>query len=112
VDNKSGTNNEWEFALEAGPHYAVSIGSAGLAFALPVSWEMALGNDDSILSGGASSHLLAIRPSIELKLTRPIAINLGVEYTLPLYGKNRYAAHTITIKAPVNFNFAKNKGEK
>jgi hypothetical protein len=112
VDNQSGTNNEWEFALEAGPHYAVPLGSAGLAFALPVNWTMSLGNDDSILGGGASSHLLVVRPSIELKLTRPIAINIGVEYTLPLYGKNNYAAHTITIKAPVYFNFAKNKGEK
>jgi hypothetical protein len=111
VDNKSGTNNEWEFALETGPHYAVSLGSAGLAFTLPVNWKMSLEND-SISNGGASSHLLAVRPSIELKLTRPIAINIGVEYTLPLYGKNNYAAHTITIKAPVHFNFAKNKGEK
>jgi hypothetical protein len=33
-------------------------------------------------------------------------------YALPLYGKNNYAAHTITIKAPVYFNFAKNKGGK
>jgi hypothetical protein len=112
VDNQSGTNHDWEFALEAGPHYAVPVGSASLAFALPVNWEMSLGNDRSILNDGTSSHLLAIHPSIELKLTRPIAINIGVEYTLPLYGKNTYAAHTITIKAPVYFNFAKNKGEE
>ncbi|MDR1147057.1 MAG: hypothetical protein LBK66_00340 [Spirochaetaceae bacterium] len=112
VDNQSGTNHDWEFALEAGPHYAVSIGSVGLAFALPISWEMSLGNDESILNGGASSHLLALHPTIELKLTRPLKINMRFEYTLPLYGKNNYAAHTITIKAPVYFNFAKNKGEQ
>ncbi|MDR1247931.1 MAG: hypothetical protein LBK63_01385 [Treponema sp.] len=111
-DNKSGTSNEWEFVLEAGPHYAVPVGSTRLAFALPLNWKRSLGNDESILGGGVSSHLLAIRPSMELKLTRPISINIGIEYTLPLYGKNNYAAHTITIKAPVYFNFAKNKGEQ
>jgi hypothetical protein len=110
IDNKSKTNNEWEVALEAGPHYAISIGGAGLAFELPVNWNMSLDNNTGIPADKLSSHLLSLRPALELKLTRPFAVTIGLEYTIPLYGKNNYAAHTITIKAPVYFNFAKNKG--
>jgi hypothetical protein len=102
VDNKSGTNNKWEFSLEAGPHCTVTTGTASLVFSLPVHWSGA----------DVSSHLLTLRPKLALKLTRPFAINIEIEYACPLYGKNSYAVHTITIKAPVNFNFAKNKGRE
>ncbi|MDR2792688.1 MAG: hypothetical protein LBB61_03345 [Treponema sp.] len=110
LDNKSKTNNEWEFTLEAGPHYHLAFGGTRIAFALPVNWKVSPENDKGILIDGVSSHLLTVRPSLTLKLTRPFAVDIGIEYTLPLYGKNNYAAHTVTVKAPVYFNFAKNKG--
>jgi hypothetical protein len=71
---------------------------------------MSLDNNTGIPADKLSSHLLSLRPALELKLTRPFAVTIGLEYTIPLYGKNSYAAHTITIKAPVYFNLAKNKG--
>jgi hypothetical protein len=110
ADNKSKTNNEWEIALEAGPHYSVTFGSVRLGFALPLNWKVSPENAKGIVVDGVSSHLLTPRPGLELKLTHPFAVDIGIEYTLPLYGKNDYAVHTITIKAPVYFNFAKNKG--
>jgi hypothetical protein len=110
LDNKSKTNNEGKLTLEAGPHYSVSISGAGLAFELPVNWNMSLDNDSGTTAGVLSSHLLSLRPTLALKLTRPFAVDIRIEYILPLYGKNSYAAHTITIKAPVYFKFAKNKG--
>ncbi|MHB9291666.1 hypothetical protein Holit_00744 [Hollandina sp. SP2] len=112
LDNESKTNNAGELTLEAGPHYSVSIGGAGLAFELPVNWSMSLDNDNNTTTGVLSSYLLSLRPTLALKLTRPFAVDIRIEYTLPLYGKNSYAAHTITIKAPVYFNFAKNKGRE
>ena len=110
VDNKSKTNNEWEFVLEAGPHYSLALGGARVAFTLPVNWKVA--PENARMVDGVSSHLLTVRPVLTLKLTRPFAVDIGIEYTLPLYGKNHYAAHTITVKAPVYFNFTKNKGEE
>jgi hypothetical protein len=107
VDNQSKTNHQWDLALEAGPRYAAAVGKAGIAFALSVNWRASREND--LTAGGASSHLLTFRPTLALELTSPFRINIAIEYACPLYGKNNYAAHTITIKAPVNFNFAKNK---
>ncbi|MDR1126708.1 MAG: hypothetical protein LBL06_01120 [Treponema sp.] len=107
--NQSKTNNQWEFSLEASPHYAVTIGTVSLAFALPVNWNVTQGHGESMLIDGISAHVLSLRPSLALRLTRPLAINIEIEYILPLYGKNNYIAHTITVKAPVNFNLAKNK---
>jgi hypothetical protein len=112
LDNKSKTNNEGELLLEAGPHYTVSIGGVCLAFELPVNWTMSLDNDNDIPTGGPVSYLLSLRPALALKLTRPFAVDIIVEYTIPLYGKNNYISHTIAIKAPVYFNLKKNKGEE
>ncbi|MDR0409187.1 MAG: hypothetical protein LBH18_02150 [Spirochaetaceae bacterium] len=103
-DNQSKTNKDWELTLEAGPHYRFGIGGASLSLSLPVNWKAASEN-----GGGVSSHLLTLRPAAALKLTRPFTINIEIEYTLPIYGKNSYAVHTVTIKAPMYFNFAKNK---
>jgi hypothetical protein len=111
LDNKSKTNNEWELTLEAGPDYTIGIGGASLTFALPVNWNMAQGNGRSMLVDGLSSHLLTVCPAMALKLISPFEINIKIEYTMPLYGKNNYTAHTITIEVPVYFNFAKNKGD-
>jgi hypothetical protein len=108
--NESQTNNTWEFSLEAGPHYAVAVGTASLAFALPVNWTAA--DNHGLPIDGISAHMLTLRPSVALQLTRPFRINIEIEYSCPLYGKNNYAVHGITIRAPVNFNFAKNKEEK
>ncbi|MDR1202517.1 MAG: hypothetical protein LBL58_12950 [Tannerellaceae bacterium] len=107
--NHSKTNHTGEFSLEAGPHYALTIGTANLAFALPINWSAAEENNENMLIDGISSHVLSLRPSLALQLTWPFRINIEIEYAFPLYGKNNYIAHTITIKAPVNFNFAKNK---
>jgi hypothetical protein len=112
IENKSKTNNEWEFTLEAGPQYSLSLNWARIAFALPFNWKVSPENNKGILIDGVSSHLLTVRPALTLKLTRPFAVDIGIEYTLPLYGKNNYAVHTITVKAPVYFNFAKNKGKE
>jgi hypothetical protein len=109
--NESQTNNQREFSLEAGPHYTVAVGTASLAFALPVNWTVADNNNQKPLIDGISAHLLTLRPSVALQLTRPFRITIEIEYSCPLYGKNNYAVHGITIRAPVNFNFAKNKGE-
>jgi hypothetical protein len=106
LDSQSKTNNDWEMTLEAGPHYSIGIGGVSLSLALPVNWKAVPEN------GGVSSHLLTIRPVLTLKLTRPFTVNIEVEYAFPLYGKNDYAVHTITIKAPMYFNFAKNKENK
>jgi hypothetical protein len=106
-DNQSKTNNDWELTLEAGPCYRFGVGGVSLSLALPVNWKAA-----SEKGGGVSSHLLTIRPAVEMKLTRPFTVNIEVEYAFPIYGKNSYAVHTITIKAPVYFAFKKseNKG--
>jgi hypothetical protein len=112
IANKSKTNNEWEFTLEAGPHYSLAAGGARFVFALPVNWKVSPENGNGILVDGVSSHLLTVRPALTLQLTRPFAVDIGIEYTLPLYGKNNYAVHTITVKAPVYFNFAKSKENK
>jgi hypothetical protein len=104
---KSGT--EWAFTLEAGPHYTITIGTVRLVFALPVNWKMAPEMYHYNGASTAPASLLSVRPALELKLTHPFAVNIGIEYTLPLYGKNNYAIHTITIKWPVYFNFAKKK---
>jgi hypothetical protein len=106
LDNQSKTNNDWEMTLEAGPHYRISIGAASLSLALPVNWKA------DTEGGGVFSHLLTLRPTLALKLTRPFTVDIEFEYAFPLYGKNNYAAHVITIKAPVYFNFAKNKENK
>ena len=74
-DNKSKTNNQWEFTLEAGPHYSVAIGGASLAFALPVNWKVSPENSRGIAVDGVSSHVLSLRPAVELKLTRPFAVD-------------------------------------
>jgi hypothetical protein len=102
LDNKSKTNKDWELELEAGPKYAFAIGGAGIALALPINWDLSMES-----GGGVSSHLLSLRPALALKLTRPLAINIEIEYTLPLYGKNSYAVHAITIKTPMHFVFKK-----
>jgi hypothetical protein len=112
VRNESETNNKWEFSLEAGPRYTVTVGTARLAFALPVHWAFADRNDKNVLIDGISAHLLTLRPSVALQLTRPFKVNIEIEYTCPLYGKNNYAVHGITIKAPVNFNFTKTQEKK
>jgi hypothetical protein len=112
IDNKSKTNHEWEFTLAAGPQYTLAVGSAHLVFAASVDWEISPENGNGILVDGVSSHLLTLRPALALKLTRPFAVDIGIEYALPIYGKNNYAVHTITVKAPVYFNFAKNKNKE
>jgi hypothetical protein len=109
IDNRSKTNNQWQFSLEAGPRYAVTIGTASLALALPVNWGVSQAHDKTIPADGISSYLLSLRPTLELNLTRPLRINIAIEYTCPLYGKSNYIAHTIKIKTPVNFDFANNK---
>jgi hypothetical protein len=106
---KPKANNDWEYALEAGPHYALAIGGARLAFALPVHWKATSGNNKKAAADGGFSHLLTLSPALELKLTRPFAVDIRIEYAFPLYGKNNFAVHTITVKAPVYFNFAKDK---
>jgi hypothetical protein len=111
VNNKSGTNNRWEFSLEAGPRWTVALGAARFAFALPVYWTAAGGNGNEG-KGGIATHALALRPSLALHITRPFRINLEIEYACPLYGKNSSIVHSITVKAPVDFNFAKNKGKE
>jgi hypothetical protein len=60
-DNKSKTNNEWEFTLKAWPHYTIVIGEASLAFALPLNWKVSPENDKGILIAGVSSHLFSLR---------------------------------------------------
>ena len=109
VENKSKTNNDWEFMLEGGPNYTIALGGASIALALPVNWKVSPENNRGLAVDGVSSHLLSLCPAVTLKLTRPFAVDLGIAYTLPLYGKNNYAVHTITVKAPVYFNFAKDK---
>jgi hypothetical protein len=101
LDNQSKTNNDWEMTLEAGPHYNIGIGGASLSLALPVNWKA------DMEGGGVFSHLLTLRPTLALKLTHPFTVNIEVEYAFPLYGKNNYTVHVITIKVPVYFNFAK-----
>jgi hypothetical protein len=105
--NQSKTNHTWECSLEAGPHYALSIGTVNLAFALPINWSVADENNQTMLIDGM--YMLTLRPSLALQLTWPFNINIEIEYAFPLYGKNNYSAHRITIKAPVTFNFTKNK---
>jgi hypothetical protein len=102
-DNKLKTNNEWELTLESGPHYRFGIGVVDFVVSLPINWKAAQGN-----GMGETSHLLTLRPALELKLTRPFTVDIGIEYAFPVHGKNNYATHTITIKAPVYFTFDKN----
>ncbi|MDR0722251.1 MAG: hypothetical protein LBF75_05575, partial [Treponema sp.] len=39
-------------------------------------------------AGGLTSYVLSLRPALGLKITRPFTVDIRVEYTLPLYGKN------------------------
>jgi hypothetical protein len=105
IENKEKIKHGWNLTLEAEPHFTIDIPyGMNLGIGVPVNFIM---NPEKKIDGvddGLDSYLLSLRPTVTLGFTHtPIPVEVGIDYAIPLTGKNTLAAHAITLKTSIFF---------
>jgi hypothetical protein len=108
IENKVKVKHSWGAAFEIEPHFETRLtGGMGLRIGLPVRY--ALGPEKKIngLDSGLDSHLLSVSPVLAIHFDNIIPtlfnwgkrnpLELSLQYTLPILGKNTAALHTVVL---------------
>jgi hypothetical protein len=73
---------------------------------MPVDYYFILDPEQKIdgTGNGRDTYILSLRPTVTLRLTHtPTPVEVGIDYAIPLIGKNAIAAHAITLKTSIFF---------
>lgn len=97
----------YQLKLEVEPQYSMPVGEGmtaefGLAAQLKLTGETEVGGT----GGGDDGYLFSVKPNASVFLMNtPVPIELKASYTLPLMGKNDYAANFFTLEGRVYLKF-------
>jgi hypothetical protein len=105
IENEEKVNHQWELILEAEPHFNIDIPyGMNLDIGLPVNFILDPEQKIDGTGNGMDTYILSLRPTVTLRLTHtPAPVEVGIDYAIPLIGKNAIAAHAITLKTTILF---------
>jgi hypothetical protein len=105
IENEEKINHGWDLMVEAEPNFNIDIPRGmHLAIGLPVNVTFKPEQKIDGAGDGKDSYVLTLRPTVTLRMmhgTTPI--EMGVDYAIPLMGKNAVVNHAITFKTSVFF---------
>jgi hypothetical protein len=108
IENKAKVKHGWGAAFEIEPHFETRLtGGIGLHAGLPVRYDLTPEKKINDLGNGLDSHFLSIAPILAVYFDDIIPANfsggvprplqLSLQYTLPVFGKNTAALHALTL---------------
>jgi hypothetical protein len=105
IENEEKINHGWDLTLEAEPNFNLDISHGmNLAIGLPVNFT--LGPEQKIdgTGNGMDTYVVSLRPTATLKLTHmSVPVEVGIDYAIPLAGKNAIVNHAISLKTSIFF---------
>jgi hypothetical protein len=105
IENEEKINHGWELTLEAEPRFNVDL-PRGMNLALGLPVHFVLGPEQKIdgAGNGRDFFALSLRPTATLRMTHgTVPVEVGVDYAIPLAGKNTLVNHAITVKTSIFF---------
>jgi hypothetical protein len=105
IENEEKINHGWDLTLEAEPRFSIDM-PHGMRFALGLPANLVLGPEQKIdgVGNGKDYYAVSLRPTATLRMTHgSVPVEAGVEYAIPLAGKNVLARHAITVKTSIFF---------
>jgi hypothetical protein len=105
IENKEKINHGWDLTVEAEPNFNIDIPyGMNLAIGLPVNFTLSPEQKIDGVGMGNDSYVLSLRPTVTLRMTHaPTPVEVGVDYAIPLIGKNTLVNHAIAVKTSVFF---------
>jgi hypothetical protein len=105
IENEEKITYGWDLTLEAEPNFNVDIPyGMNLAIGLPVNFTLAPEQKVDGVGNGMDAYVLSLRPTVTLRLTHtPIPVEVGIDYAVPLIGKNAVVNHAISLKTSIFF---------
>jgi hypothetical protein len=108
IENKAKVKHGWGAAFEIEPHFAARLmDRMGLHIGLPVRYALAPEKKINGPGNGLDSHFLSVSPIAAVYFDNiiparfsngvPRPLELSLQYTLPLWGKNTAALHALTL---------------
>ncbi|MDR1025571.1 MAG: hypothetical protein LBL56_07570, partial [Treponema sp.] len=98
-------NHGWDLTLEAEPNFNIDIPyGMNLAIGLPVNFTLSPEQKVDGAANGRDSYVLSLRPAVTLRMTHTsVPVEVGIDYVIPLVGKNAAVNHAITLKTAIFF---------
>jgi hypothetical protein len=105
IENEEKINYGWDLTLEAEPNFNIDIPyGMNLAIGLPVNFTLAPEQKIDGVGNGMDSYVLSLRPTVTLRMTHtPVPVEVGIDYAIPLMGKNAMVNQAITLKTSIFF---------
>jgi hypothetical protein len=105
IENEEKTRHGWELTLEAEPNFNIGIPfGMNLAIGLPVHFDLGPEQEIDGVGNGRDYYALSLRPTATLRMTHgAVPVEVGINYAIPLAGKNTLANHAITVKTSIFF---------
>jgi hypothetical protein len=108
IENRAKVKHGWGSAFEIEPHFETRLtGKMDLRIGLPVRYAFSPEKKINGIGNGLNSYLLAVSPILALHLKNiiparsfeggPRRIELSLQYTMPLLGKNTAALHAVAL---------------
>jgi hypothetical protein len=105
IENEEKIKHGWDLTLEAEPNFNIDIPyGINLAIGLPVNFTLAPEQKINGVGNGKDSYVLSLRPTLTLRMTHTsVPVEVGIDYAIPLVGRNALVNHAITLKTSVFF---------
>jgi hypothetical protein len=105
IENEEKINHGWDLTVEAEPNFTIDIPHGmNLAIGLPVNFTLSPEQKIDGVGNGKDSYAVSLRPTVTLRMTHtPNPVEVGVDYAIPLMGKNTLVNHAVTIKTSIFF---------
>ncbi|MDR1211997.1 MAG: hypothetical protein LBK40_07190 [Spirochaetaceae bacterium] len=105
IENEEKIKHGWDLTLEAEPNFNIDIPyGMNLAAGLPVNFTLAPEQKIDGAGDGRDSYVLSLRPTVTLQLTHtPVPVEVGIDYAIPLVGKNAIANHAVSLRTSIFF---------
>jgi hypothetical protein len=105
IENKEKIKYGWDLTLEAEPNFNVDI-PYGMNFFVGIPVNFILTPEQKIdgVGNGMDAYVLSLRPTVTLRMTHTSTpVEVGIDYVIPLIGKNTLVNNAITLKTSVFF---------
>jgi hypothetical protein len=105
IENKEDVKHGWNARFEIEPHFEIDLPKdIHLSAGLPASFALAPEKEISGSGDGRDAYILSVSPNVAARFnTTPVPLEFSVQYTLPLWGKNTLAEHSLALGVAVYF---------